>query len=71
MHSSLLMVVVVVIFNLGWLHREVVDCWCLRCVVLLLCGLSNILYEKERIEIGRRKAFSEEQSTLPFVQGND
>ena len=34
------------IFNLGWLHREVVDCWCLRCVVLLLCSLSNILYEK-------------------------
>ena len=43
-----------------------------------LCGVTFVQVVKtylirkfQRIEIGRRKAFSEEQSTLPFVQGND
>ena len=48
-------------------------CWCLRCVVFLCDVLSNhTSHDKvQKIEIGREKAFSEVQSTLPFVQGND
>ena len=40
--------------------------WCYSCA-----RQSYFMRKFRKIEIGRSKAFSEEQSTLPFVQGND
>ena len=69
---SRFVVVVVIIFILGWLQTVVggVGVYVVWCFYVLSNHTSHDKVQK--IEIGREKAFfSEVQSTLPFVQGND
>ena len=60
MHSSLLVVVVVAISNLGWLHFTgrwwVVGVYVVWCYICAACE-TYFMRKFQRIEIGRRKAF--------------